>query len=104
MGQRTGLGYSPCLANLGPHLTPPLKDLVPNLIPLYRTLPARPHPSHHLPARAAFSHLTPPPHTSGSLWKMTTRPPLSPVASSSPVWLNSTVEMTSARGQTGGSR
>lgn len=34
--------------------------------------------------------------TSVSLWKMTTRPPLSPVASRSPVWLNSTVEMTSA--------
>lgn len=34
--------------------------------------------------------------TSGSLWKMTTRPPLSPVASSSPVWLNSTVEIISA--------
>lgn len=36
--------------------------------------------------------------TSGSRWKMTTRPPLSPVASSSPVWLNSTVEMISAVG------
>lgn len=34
--------------------------------------------------------------TSVSLWKMTTRPPLSPVARRSPVWLNSTVEMTSA--------
>lgn len=43
------------------------------------------------------------PRTSGSRWKTTTRPPLSPVASSSPVWLNSTVEMTSAggRGETG---
>lgn len=35
-------------------------------------------------------------HTSGSCWKMTTRPPLSPVASSSPEWLNSTVDMMSA--------
>lgn len=34
--------------------------------------------------------------TSGSCWKMTTRPPLSPVASSSPEWLNSTVDMMSA--------
>lgn len=34
--------------------------------------------------------------TSISCWKMTTRPPLSPVASSSPVWLNSTVDMMSA--------
>lgn len=32
----------------------------------------------------------------GSLWNMTTRPPLSPVASSSPSWLNSTHEMMSA--------
>lgn len=39
--------------------------------------------------------------TSVSLWKMTTRPPLSPVASRSPVWLNSTVEMTSAGRATG---
>lgn len=39
---------------------------------------------------------TRPRRTSGSRWKMTTRPPLSPVASSSPVWLNSTVEMISA--------
>ena len=31
-----------------------------------------------------------------SCWKMTTRPPLSPVARSSPEWLNSTVEMMSA--------
>lgn len=30
---------------------------------------------------------------------MTTRPPLSPVASSSPEWLNSTVEMMSAVGR-----
>ncbi|ELK06514.1 hypothetical protein PAL_GLEAN10022774 [Pteropus alecto] len=30
---------------------------------------------------------------------MTTRPPLSPVASSSPVWLNSTVDMISAAGK-----
>lgn len=37
--------------------------------------------------------------TSGSLWKMTTRPPLSPVARSSPVWLNSTVEIISAEGE-----
>lgn len=34
--------------------------------------------------------------TTGSLWKMTTRPPLSPVASKSPSWLNSTHEMMSA--------
>lgn len=34
--------------------------------------------------------------TSGSCWKMTTRPPLSPVARSSPEWLNSTVDMMSA--------
>lgn len=34
--------------------------------------------------------------TSGSCWKITTRPPLSPVASSSPEWLNSTVDMMSA--------
>lgn len=31
-----------------------------------------------------------------SLWKMTTRPPLSPVAKNSPSWLNSTVEIMSA--------
>ncbi len=37
--------------------------------------------------------------TSVSCWKMTTRPPLSPVASSSPEWLNSTVEMMSAVGR-----
>ncbi|MPC30687.1 hypothetical protein E2C01_023955 [Portunus trituberculatus] len=34
--------------------------------------------------------------TEGSRWKMTTRPPLSPVASRSPSWLNSTHEMMSA--------
>lgn len=32
----------------------------------------------------------------GSLWNITTRPPLSPVANSSPSWLNSTHEMMSA--------
>lgn len=31
-----------------------------------------------------------------SLWKITTRPPLSPVAKNSPSWLNSTVEIMSA--------
>ena len=34
--------------------------------------------------------------TCGSLWKMTTLPPLSPVARRSPSWLNSTQEMMSA--------
>ena len=34
--------------------------------------------------------------TAGSLWKMTTLPPLSPVARRSPSWLNSTHEMMSA--------
>ena len=34
--------------------------------------------------------------TAGSRWKMTTLPPLSPVASRSPSWLNSTQEMMSA--------
>lgn len=43
--------------------------------------------------------LTVPSFTSVSCWKMTTRPPLSPVASSSPEWLNSTVEMMSAAGR-----
>ena len=38
--------------------------------------------------------------TSGSLLNMTTRPPLSPVANSSPSWLNSTVEMMSAETDT----
>ena len=47
---------------------------------------------------------TRPRRTSGSRWKMTTRPPLSPVASSSPVWLNSTVEMISAGGGETGRR
>lgn len=50
------------------------------------------HPAGHGPPP------TRPRRTSGSRWKMTTRPPLSPVASSSPVWLNSTVEMISAGG------
>lgn len=39
--------------------------------------------------------------TSGSCWKITTRPPLSPVASSSPEWLNSTVDMMSAVDEVG---
>lgn len=34
--------------------------------------------------------------TEGSRWKMTTRPPLSPVARRSPSWLNSTQDMISA--------
>ena len=34
--------------------------------------------------------------TAGSLWKITTRPPLSPVAKRSPSWLNSTHDMMSA--------
>ena len=34
--------------------------------------------------------------TAGSRWKMTTLPPLSPVARRSPSWLNSTQEMMSA--------
>jgi len=34
--------------------------------------------------------------TAGSRWKMTTRPPLSPVAKRSPSWLNSTQEIMSA--------
>ena len=35
--------------------------------------------------------------TAGSLWKITTRPPLSPVANKSPSWLNSTQDMMSAK-------
>lgn len=35
--------------------------------------------------------------TTGSLWKITTRPPLSPVARRSPSWLNSTHEIISAK-------
>lgn len=34
--------------------------------------------------------------TDGSLWKMTTLPPLSPVARRSPSWLNSTHDIISA--------
>ena len=34
--------------------------------------------------------------TAGSRWKMTTLPPLSPVAKRSPSWLNSTQDMMSA--------
>ena len=34
--------------------------------------------------------------TAGSRWKMTTRPPLSPVANKSPSWLNSTQDIMSA--------
>jgi len=38
--------------------------------------------------------------TAGSRWKMTTLPPLSPVARRSPSWLNSTQEIMSAVGET----